>query len=110
MGLLFYGREKIMTQQVKVQAKVHFSSSSFGTFTPGEVFMLPADVAERYMENGFVQKHIYEIKPHVEIPRLPTEAGMEKPSLSLPAGQASPKGTSKKPRKKQTKSSASTTR
>ena len=99
-----------MANQIKVQAKVHFSSSAFGTFTPGEVFMLPADVAERYMENGFVQKHTYEIKPRVEIPRIPTEAGTEKPSSSLPAGQASPKGTSKKPRKKQTKSSASTTR
>ena len=98
-----------MANQIKVQAKVHFSSSAFGTFTPGEVFMLPADVAERYMENGFVQKHTYEIKPRVEIPRIPTEAGTEKPSLSLPADQALPKRTPKKPRKKQTKSSASTT-
>jgi len=92
-----------MTEQIKVKAKTHFSSSSFGTFTPGEVFMLPADVANRYEQQGFVEIHIYEIKPHAEVPKIPTAAGTVQPSSSSPAAPVSPKRTSKPRAKKQTK-------
>jgi len=95
-----------MSEQIKVEAKAHFSSSQFGTFTPGEVFMLPADVANRYAQQGFVAIHTYEIKPHAEVPKIPTVAGTVQPSSSSPAAPALPKRTSKPRAKKQTKLSA----
>jgi hypothetical protein len=78
----------------KVRATAHFSSSQFGTFVPGEVFNLPYEVAQRYQQNAFVEP--YETKPHVEIPSIPSIAGTEKPSSSLPAAPVSPERTPKK--------------
>lgn len=95
-----------MSEMIKVEALTHFSSSSFGTFTPGELFMLPADVANRYAQQGFVKFNTYEIKPHAETPAIPTVAGTVQPSSSLPAAPASPKRTYKPRAKKQTKLSA----
>jgi hypothetical protein len=95
-----------MTEQIKVEAKMHFSSSAFGTFTPGEVFMLPVDVANRYAQQGFVSVHTYEIKPHAEIPSIPMVAGTVQPSSSSPAALVSPKRTLKPRAKKPTKSFA----
>ena len=93
-----------MSNRVKVEAKVHFSSSAFGAFSPGDVFMLPEEVAKKYEQNGFIKFFSYEIKPHVEAPSLPTDAGTAQQSSSLPAAPASPKRTLKPRAKKQTKS------
>jgi hypothetical protein len=93
-------------KMLKVCAKAHFSSSQFGTFTPGEVFMLPADAANRYAQQGFVAIETYEVKPHVEVPSIPTVAGTVQPSSSSPAAPVSRKRTLKPRAKKQTKLSA----
>lgn len=95
-----------MTEQVKVKALTHFSSSQFGTFTPGETFMLPMDVAKRYADNGFVEFNMYETKPRNEAPAIPTAAGTVQPSSSSPADPVSPKRTLKPRAKKQTRSFA----
>lgn len=94
-----------MSEFIKVKALTHFSSSSFGTFTPGEVFNLPLDVARRYAQNGFVEFNLYETKPQNEAPAIPTVAGTAHESSSLPAVPASTKRTYKPRAKKQTKSS-----
>ena len=59
---------------VRVRAAAHFSSSQFGTFTPGETLTLPADVANRYIQSGLVTVEHYESKPHIQTPSLPTVA------------------------------------
>lgn len=93
---------------IKVRAAAHFSSSQFGTFTPGEFLMLPVEIANRYAQSGLVTIENYESKPHAykapnpplaavrEYPKtVATDLGGDEPStLSQPA-QASRSETAK---------------
>jgi hypothetical protein len=60
------------SKMVKVRATAHFSSSQFGTFTPGEILVLPPDAANRYVEKGLVVMEPYESKPYIQTPSIPT--------------------------------------
>ncbi len=68
------------SKMIKVRAAAHFSSSQFGTFTPGEFLMLPEDIANRYAQSGLVTLENYESKPHVyKAPNPPVAAVKDTP-------------------------------
>lgn len=91
---------------VKVRATAHFSSSQFGTFTPGDSLVLPSDVANRYIDKGLVEA--YESKPYIQTPAIPTMAavrqapkieatdlGGDEPPTSSQPDQVSPETTAR---------------